>query len=99
MAQGLKAGFYVRVLEPGAVAAGDTMTFIERVSDVTVAEVLRVSYRDRRDDRALQAVMAVPALAEQWRAGLTRLAERNRLPLTDPVVRAYRKRLRNSTRW
>jgi MOSC domain-containing protein YiiM len=85
MAQGLKAGFYLRVLEPGAVAAGDAMTFVERVSDVTVAEVLRVTYRDRRDPSALQAVLDVSELAEQWRAGLTKLAELDRLPLADPV--------------
>ena len=85
MAQGLQSGFYLRVLEPGAVAAGDTMTLVQRISDVSVAEVLRVTYRDRRDPPALRAVMDVPELAEEWRVGLTRLAELNRLPLADPV--------------
>jgi MOSC domain-containing protein YiiM len=85
MAQRLIAGFYFRVLTPGAVAAGDTMELLQRSSDITVAEVLRVTYRDRHDPAALARVMAVPQLAEQWRAALTRLAQRNAPPLSDPV--------------
>jgi MOSC domain-containing protein YiiM len=74
LAQGLKAGFYLRVVEPGDVGAGDPMTLVDRVSEVTVAEVLRVTYRDRRDAAALHAVIGVPELAEQWRAALARAA-------------------------
>jgi MOSC domain-containing protein YiiM len=85
MARRLIAGFYFRVLTPGTVAAGDMMELIERGSDVTVAEVLRVTYRDRHDPPALARVMAVPQLADQWRAALTALAQRNALPLGDPV--------------
>jgi MOSC domain-containing protein YiiM len=85
MARGLRAGFYFRVVEPGAVAAGDPLELVERVSDITVAEVLRVTYRDRHDPPALARVMAVPELAEQWRMALTALAARNLLPLSDPV--------------
>jgi MOSC domain-containing protein YiiM len=85
MAQRLIAGFYFRVLTPGTVAAGDMMELLQRGSDVTVAEVLRVTYRDRHDPPALARVMAVPQLAEQWRAALTTLARRNALPLSDPV--------------
>jgi MOSC domain-containing protein YiiM len=85
MAQGLIAGFYFRVLQTGTVAAGDVLTLVDRVSEVTVAEVLRVTYRDRHDPPALERVVAVPALAPQWRSALARLVARNALPLTDPV--------------
>jgi MOSC domain-containing protein YiiM len=74
LAKGLKSGFYLRVLERGDVGAGDPMTLIERVSDVSVAEVLRVTYRDRHDAAALAAVIDVPQLAAQWRDGLARRA-------------------------
>jgi MOSC domain-containing protein YiiM len=70
MAQGLIAGFYLRVIEPGTVGEGDRLTLADRVSDVTVAEVLRVTYRDRHDTTAIRHVLVVPELAEQWRAGL-----------------------------
>lgn len=85
MARGLIAGFYFRVVTPGTVGAGDTLELTDRVSDVTVAEVLRVTYRDRHDPTALQRVVAVPELAAQWRTGLEKLLEYNMLPLRDPV--------------
>jgi MOSC domain-containing protein YiiM len=44
MAAELRAGFYLRVLTPGAVAAGDALQLVERVSDVSVADVLRITY-------------------------------------------------------
>jgi hypothetical protein len=44
---------------------------------------VRVTYRDRADARALQAVLDVPELAAQWRAALTALADRSALPLRD----------------
>jgi MOSC domain-containing protein YiiM len=76
MGEDLKAGFYFRVLEPGTVGTGDTLTLADRVSDVTVAEVLRVTYRDRHDADALRRVHAVPELAEQWRRALDKLLTR-----------------------
>ena len=85
MAQGLIAGFYFRVVATGTVAAGDAVTLVDRVSDVTVAEVLRVTYRDRHDPPALQRVVAVPELAAQWLRALDKLLEYNMLPLRDPV--------------
>jgi MOSC domain-containing protein YiiM len=88
MARGLIAGFYFRVLTPGTVGVGDTLELTDRVSDVTVAEVLRVTYRDRHDPPALQRVVAVLELAEQWRTGLEKLLEYNMLPLRDPVGEA-----------
>jgi MOSC domain-containing protein YiiM len=85
MAFSLKSGFYFRVLETGDVGAGDALELVARGSEVTVAEVMRVTYRDRHDPSALAAVVAVPELAEQWRAALATLVARNALPLRDPV--------------
>jgi MOSC domain-containing protein YiiM len=85
MAYDMVAGFYLRVLQPGTVGAGDAMTLADRVSDVTVAEVLRVTYRDRHDPEALARVAGVPELAEQWRGSLARLLAADRLPLRDPI--------------
>ena len=61
----LKAGFLVRVITPGAVTAGDAIELMERHSEISVAETLRVKYRDRADDEALAAVLAVPQSAAQ----------------------------------
>lgn len=76
MGEELKAGFYFRVLASGTVGTGDTLTLTDRVSDVSVAEVLRVTYRDRHDADAMRHVHAVPELAEQWRKALDHLLTR-----------------------
>ena len=76
MGEELRAGWYLRVLEPGGVAVGDTMELVSRVSEVSVAEVLRVTYRDRHDVEAMRVVRDVPELAEQWRGALDSLLAR-----------------------
>jgi MOSC domain-containing protein YiiM len=83
MAHDGRSGFYLRVLEPGPVAAGDRVRLVERRSAVSVAEVMRVTYRDRADPAALQAVLEVPELAEQWKAALRTLLARAALPLRE----------------
>lgn len=76
MAKAGISGFYLRVLEDGNVRAGDELTLVDRRSDVTVAEVMRVTYRDRRDRDALARVIAVPELASGWRTSLEKLLGR-----------------------
>jgi MOSC domain-containing protein YiiM len=88
MAYNMIAGFYFRVLETGTVGAGDALELLQRGSEVSVAEVLRVTYRDRHDPAALARVVAIPALAEQWRGSLAKLVELNMLPLKDPIGNA-----------
>jgi MOSC domain-containing protein YiiM len=76
MAAEARSGFYLRVLEPGAVAAGDAISLEDRVSDVTVEAVMRATYADRHDAAARARVAAVPELAAQWQAALARIAAR-----------------------
>jgi MOSC domain-containing protein YiiM len=83
MASQAASGYYFRVLVPGEVAAGDRIELVERGSDVSVADVMHVTYVDRHDAAALERVLAVPELAEQWRAVLVTLAARQGLPLRD----------------
>ena len=64
-------GWYLRLLEPGWVWAG---CFVERLEvpahGVTVAEVVRVAYRDREDAAARAHIARFPELAASWRARL-----------------------------
>jgi MOSC domain-containing protein YiiM len=83
MAREGRSGFYLRVLEPGPVAPGDPVTLVERRSDVSVAEVMRVTYRDRTDQVTLEAVLAVPELADQWKDAVRALLIRAALPHRD----------------
>jgi MOSC domain-containing protein YiiM len=79
----LKAGFLARVVQPGPVQAGDAIELIERHSEISVAETLRVIYRDRGDDDAIAAVLAVPELAAQTADGIRRNQDRRALTADD----------------
>ncbi len=83
MARGGISGWYLRVLEPGTVAAGDELLLSEPGSEVTVADVMRVTYTDRANTAEIDRVLAVPELARQWREALERLAARQALPIRE----------------
>ena len=70
MAKELRSGWYLRVLRAGVVQAGDELRLTERLGDVSIAEVMRVTYVDKDDVPALRRVLAVPELAEAWRESL-----------------------------
>jgi MOSC domain-containing protein YiiM len=77
MAKEGRSGFYLRVLHSGAVRAGDELRLVDRRSEVSVADVMRVTYVERDDAELIARVMEVPELAEQWRAGLRALLRRD----------------------
>jgi len=74
MAQAGISGWYVRVLQPGTIQAGDGLRLQQRTSEISIAEVMRVTYRDRRDTQAIEAVLAASSLAPAWQATLHKLA-------------------------
>jgi hypothetical protein len=86
MAKAGTSGFYLRVLEEGEVRPGDHLTLVDRRSVLTVAEVMRVTYRDRRDREALNRAISVPELATGWRTSLEKMLGRTRRP-SRPAVR------------
>ena len=61
-------GLHLRVLEPGALAAGDAIELLERAAHgVTVADAVAARF-DPAPPRALvAAVLGLPELAEEWR--------------------------------
>jgi MOSC domain-containing protein YiiM len=68
-----RCGFYLRVLEPGVLAAGDAMTLAERLPEsVSVAEANRVMNVDRLDRAGIGRLLASPELPERWRRDLER---------------------------
>ena len=65
-----RSGWYYRVLEPGTVAAGDTLALIERpLAEWTVARTfgLIVCGDGKRDPAALRALATMKVLAAAWR--------------------------------
>jgi MOSC domain-containing protein YiiM len=62
-----RPGAYLRVLEPGAVAAGDRVRIVKRpVHDLTVAEVSRIHTVDRGEAARLLEVDGVGERARAW---------------------------------
>ncbi|MCY1158846.1 MAG: hypothetical protein MOP51_1870 [Citricoccus sp.] len=68
-----RSGYYLRVLEPGRVRAGDPMALVRRMDgSVSVAEINRVMNVDRGDREGIARLLASPELPQAWRRGLER---------------------------
>ncbi|MBI1760571.1 MAG: MOSC domain-containing protein [Acidobacteria bacterium] len=75
-----KTGWYLRVIQEGAVEAGMSIELVERPHpEWTIAAANDVIYRGRQDAAAMQVLAACPALSAAWRDELQkRLAELSR---------------------
>lgn len=67
-------GFYVRVLEPGLVAAGDAIRLVRRPeSALTVAFLNRTAHHEPENREAVAAIRAAEGLAEVWQGWMEKL--------------------------
>jgi ferredoxin-NADP reductase/MOSC domain-containing protein YiiM/ferredoxin len=75
-----RPGFYLRVLEEGAVQAGDDVVKVATgVGRMSVASINALLYLDRRPDpQLLQRALQIPALSAGWQASLRMLLEQQR---------------------
>jgi MOSC domain-containing protein YiiM len=63
-----RTGFYLALVRPGLVAAGDTIEVVQRdPHGVSVAELTRLYAVDRDDAMAMRRLLRVEALSEGWR--------------------------------
>lgn len=63
-----RTGWYYRVLEEGIARDGDNLLLIERAQpDWPIARLIRVLYRDKDRHHDLEAMTALPELAQGWR--------------------------------
>lgn len=63
-----RTGWYYRVIEEGAVAAGDVLELVERPHpDWPLSRLLHHVYVDRLDPAALRAIAALAPLSPSWR--------------------------------
>jgi MOSC domain-containing protein YiiM len=70
-----RTGWYLRVLDEGAVAAGEEVLRLGRpFPEWTVARVLELRHHPERDRAALARLADCAALAPGWRAEFARLA-------------------------
>ncbi|MCB7135903.1 MOSC domain-containing protein [Cellulosimicrobium marinum] len=68
-----RTGFYLRVLEPGTIAAGAVVRLVDRACrSATVREVNRVMNVDRDDLAGAAALVDLPTMPPRWRDSLRR---------------------------
>lgn len=66
--QSVRCGWYLRVIEPGRVTAGDAMTCVERPrADLTVDRVFRALFHPDPDRALLTELAGLATLAQSWR--------------------------------
>jgi ferredoxin-NADP reductase/MOSC domain-containing protein YiiM len=75
-----RPGFYFRVLEEGAVQAGDDVVKVSTgIERMTVATINALLYVDRRpDSELLERALRIPALSPGWQASLRALLDQHR---------------------
>jgi MOSC domain-containing protein YiiM len=79
-ARGLRVGFYLRVLEPGTVAADDAVVRVgASTTPLTIADLMSAYLTARNDAARLDAVVALPGLSDAWRDEFAEMAAAARL--------------------
>lgn len=72
-----RTGWYYRVIEPGALAAGDALALVERpCPDWPLARLLHAFFVDRLDRAALAQIAGLAPLSQSWRQLAQRRLER-----------------------
>lgn len=84
-AKELRVGFYLRVLEPGSLSAGDPIDIVRRADTVlSVADLMDLYLSGRADTERLAAAAALPGLSAAWREILTEYAQKAETALSGP---------------
>lgn len=64
----LYTGYYLRVIQPGYVSAGDRFTLAERpLPEWTIDRLNRVVFRDYANAQLYDAMLALPLLSDEWK--------------------------------
>ena len=73
-----RPGFYFRVLDEGAVTAGDEIIRIKAgEQELSVADTDRLLYLPKRSRRDLQRALRIPALSDGWKGSFRELLEQD----------------------
>ncbi|KEO81875.1 MOSC domain-containing protein [Tumebacillus flagellatus] len=71
-----KSGYFFRTLQEGRIAKDSQVMLVERdPREVTASFCLHTVYHDKKNTAALRKILAVPALADNWRNMLQRLLD------------------------
>jgi MOSC domain-containing protein YiiM len=77
-AKALRVGFYLRVVEPGSLAAGLAIAWQKATTTLSICDLMDVHLTGRRDAERLAAASALPGLSAAWRESLSELLAKTR---------------------
>jgi len=73
--QSQRSGFYLKVLEPGEVGAGDAIELVRTgQGEMTVAEIFHLLYFDKSNRAKAAQAADLPALSPGWRGSFEKMA-------------------------
>jgi len=72
MQQSGRCGWFYRVLEPGTIYANDTIVLVERLSEISIAQAMKIYFLAEFDAEQYQRLAACPGLATSWINSLQR---------------------------
>lgn len=71
-----RTGFYLRVLEPGTLTAGDAIELVERCEDsLSMTNIYQLRFDASAQTEQLTHAANLPRLSESWRADFCKLLE------------------------
>lgn len=67
-------GYFFRVLEPGTITLNSDITLLEKdPKEITVSFATQVLFHQKQDKAAIERILTVEALAEEWRVRFLKL--------------------------
>ncbi|QQX80414.1 MOSC domain-containing protein [Shewanella sp. KX20019] len=87
MQQSGRCGWFYRVIDSGTIYASDTITLVERCSDISIAEAMHIYFLPNFDAEQYQRLADCPGLAASWVGSLQRRIANN--AIEDWQMRLY----------
>lgn len=91
MQQSALCGWFYKVLSEGDIHTSDAIELVERVSDISVAEAMKIYFLPEYDALQYERLLNAPALAQSWVESLTKRLNHQRIE--DWQMRLYGKRV------
>ncbi|MBS2968518.1 MOSC domain-containing protein [Metabacillus sp. KIGAM252] len=69
-------GYFFRILKPGTIRKTDKIELVNRVTSITVADIHHTFFHNRKDTDAIQSILQIQTLADDWKKKFENLLER-----------------------
>lgn len=69
-------GYFFRILKPGTIRKTDSIELVNRVTSITVADIHRTFFHNRKDIDKIRSILKINTLADDWKIKFEKLIER-----------------------